>query len=95
MTAKVLNLKTLPHDYDRSNAVYIGRPSDFGNPFKAGLNGTQKQVVKMFREWLKNRPALQKKALQELKGRDLLCFCKPKPCHGDVLLELLENGELK
>ena len=26
--------------------------------------------------------------LPELKGRDLICWCKPKPCHGDVLLKL-------
>ena len=24
----------------------------------------------------------------ELKGKTLGCFCKPKSCHGDVLVEL-------
>jgi hypothetical protein len=27
-------------------------------------------------------------ALPELRGRDLVCWCAPLPCHGDVLLEL-------
>jgi hypothetical protein len=26
--------------------------------------------------------------LHELEGRDLYCWCAPKPCHGDVLLKL-------
>ena len=25
--------------------------------------------------------------LRELHDKDLVCFCKPNPCHGDVLLE--------
>ncbi|GAG87489.1 unnamed protein product, partial [marine sediment metagenome] len=24
----------------------------------------------------------------ELKGKDLVCWCAPLPCHADVLLEL-------
>jgi len=26
--------------------------------------------------------------LGELKGKDLVCWCSPLPCHGDILLEL-------
>jgi hypothetical protein len=29
--------------------------------------------------------------LHELRGKDLVCWCAPKPCHGDVLLRLA-NG---
>lgn len=29
--------------------------------------------------------------LNELKGHDLVCFCKPKLCHGDILVKLLEE----
>lgn len=29
--------------------------------------------------------------LHELKNKTLGCFCHPKPCHGDVLLELIER----
>jgi hypothetical protein len=28
-------------------------------------------------------------ALHELRGRDLICWCAPLPCHGDVLLRLV------
>jgi len=27
----------------------------------------------------------------ELKGKVLVCVCKPQPCHGDVLSQLAEN----
>jgi hypothetical protein len=32
------------------------------------------------------------RALDELRGRDLLCFCAPKPCHGDLLLRLANTS---
>jgi hypothetical protein len=32
----------------------------------------------------------------DLKGKVLGCWCKPMPCHGDILLQLLkENEEVK
>ena len=31
--------------------------------------------------------------LSELKGKRLGCWCKPAPCHGDVLVELIEEME--
>jgi hypothetical protein len=33
-------------------------------------------------------------SLDELEGKTLGCFCKPEPCHGDVLLELLTQKKL-
>jgi hypothetical protein len=43
-----------------------------------------------YRRWLCGQPKLLA-ALPELRGRDLVCWCAPLPCHGDVLLELA-NG---
>ena len=37
--------------------------------------------------WLAQQPQLLR-ALDELRGRDLVCFCAPCPCHGDLLLRL-------
>ena len=28
--------------------------------------------------------------LDELRGKDLLCFCAPAACHGDLLLRLAD-----
>ena len=46
---------------------------------------------------LLNSPDLMEAARIELAGRDLLCFCAPLACHGDVLLEIANHytlGEL-
>lgn len=51
--------------------------------------------VLMYRHWLVHTPAglrLQED-IDELRGKVLGCFCKPHPCHGDVLVELLGQRE--
>ncbi len=67
--------------------VYIGRPSEWGNPFTIG---TRRQVIQQYREWILTQPQLLAR-LGELKGKRLDCWCKPSDCHGDVLEELA-NG---
>lgn len=32
-----------------------------------------------------------RKRIKELKGKQLGCFCKPKECHGDVIVKYLEE----
>ncbi|RLC97002.1 MAG: hypothetical protein DRI46_13355 [Chloroflexi bacterium] len=68
--------------------VYIGRPGKWGNPFSSGKDGTRSQVIEKYREWIKQQPELMD-SLHELEGKVLGCWCKPKACHGDVLLSLL------
>ena len=50
--------------------------------------GTREEVIAKHRAWLLAQPAKIEAVKRELKGRDLLCFCAPKPCHGDTLLEI-------
>ena len=81
--------------------VYIGRPSKWGNPFthKPDINtlakyrvGTRKEAVEAYREYItvgEGKHLLND--LHELKGKTLGCGCKPKACHGDVLVELVNN----
>jgi hypothetical protein len=74
--------------------VYIGRPSKWGNPFP--LNGEQNRskVIAQYRNYLFTmRPDLIEDAKKELRGKVLGCFCAPKPCHGDILLEVANNGD--
>lgn len=80
-----------------AGAVYIGRGSKWGNPFTSiqGRNtkasfvvATREEAIEKYREWLKNQirsGSITKSDLAELYGKDLVCFCAPKPCHGDVL----------
>jgi hypothetical protein len=67
--------------------VYIGRPGKWGNPFVIGKDGTRQQVIAKYRKWLVSQTSLMK-ALPELKGKVLGCWCAPQACHGDVLAEL-------
>lgn len=69
-------------------AVYIGRPSKWGNPFRIGADGTRAQVIEKYRSWICERIHMVDVAKHELKGKDLVCWCAPQACHGDVLLEL-------
>lgn len=82
---KVLNF----YKDDVTGAVYIGREGPYGNPFIVGRDGTREVVIKKFREWLLQRPELIEKMRRDLLGKNLYCYCKPKPCHGDVIIELI------
>jgi len=85
--ARVVHCKKEPYD------VYVGRPSLFGNPFVIGKDGTREEVIAKYRDWLLAQPELIAQ-LGELRGKTLACWCAPKPCHADVLLELA-NQEIQ
>lgn len=78
---RVVHCKREPFD------VYVGRPTMWGNPFTIGKDGTREEVIAKYETWLRGRPDLMR-ALAQLKGKVLACWCAPKPCHGDVLLRL-------
>ena len=78
---RVLNKKT---DAIPPDAVYVGRPSKWGNPFRIGKDGTREGVIHLYKIAL----IASKVDLSELRGKDLVCWCAPLPCHADILLEL-------
>ncbi len=69
--------------------VYIGRGSKWGNPFIIGKDGNRSEVIKKYREWLLNNKELMSEILT-LDGKILACHCKPKRCHGDIIIETIE-----
>ncbi|GJE67706.1 hypothetical protein LNAOJCKE_4938 [Methylorubrum aminovorans] len=83
---RVLNKRNGTHDL----AVYIGRGSKWGNPFVIGRHGNRAEVIAKYGLWLADRHHLLR-ALDELRGRDLVCWCAPLACHGD-LLKYLANA---
>ena len=94
-----MNETRVVNKYKESYDVYIGRGSKWGNPFthisdkktKAEfIVDTREQVIESYRDCVVKQPQLLKD-LHELKGKTLGCFCKPKSCHGDILVELV-NG---
>ena len=71
-------------------AVFVGRPSKWGNPYKVGTPAapTPEAAVALFRDYLARRTDLSDAARDELTGKVLVCWCSPgQPCHADVLLE--------
>ena len=67
-----------------AGAVYIGRGSPWGNRFVIGRDGTRDEVCDKYDAWLDTQPALLAR-LPDLQGRNLVCFCAPRRCHGDTL----------
>lgn len=74
-------------------SVYIGRPSLFGNPFIEGIDGTRDEVINQFEQYILSKPHLIEFGRKHYKGRNLVCWCKPKPCHGDILLKLFNDKD--
>lgn len=79
-------------------AVYVGRPTIFGNPFPLLEDDSRQRVVDLFRRWLAGEKGMCAGGLRrltvlagiaELRGKDLACWCPlDQPCHADVLLEI-------
>ncbi len=86
MNTTVVNLRY--QDYD----VLIDRRTKWGNPFVEDRHGTREEVIKKYREWITQGEGKHLlKDLHELKGKRLGCWCKPFPCHGDILVGLIEG----
>jgi polynucleotide 5'-kinase involved in rRNA processing len=93
MKTKVVHLMREKYD------IAIDRSSKWGNPFthKDGTMAkfkvaTREEAIEKYREYILNNEELMS-SLDELKGKVLGCWCKPKACHGDILVELIENKE--
>src|SRR6185436_16151556 len=79
-----------------SNAVYVGRPTKWGNPFRQGFYFGDNTLVGLYRDYLAGNlasyhhgPEIAESARRELRGKNLACWCPlGQPCHADVLLEL-------
>jgi hypothetical protein len=78
--------------------VYIGRRGHghdgyFGNPFRTPPLPREEALVRYrayFHERLKTDALFCRRVLA-LKGKRLGCFCAPLACHGDVIVEWLDQ----
>lgn len=84
---------------DDPDIVYIGRGSIWGNMFshregtKAQFKvATREEAVAKYKavlwQWIKS-DVVTKEMLLALDGKRLACYCAPKACHGDVLVDCL------
>jgi uncharacterized protein DUF4326 len=100
VTTRVVNLKGHRDDPAYRDVVYVGRAMHRGGwrlpasplacPYKPGPDGTRKEVVARYREYLLARPDLLE-VVRGLRGRRLGCWCAPLPCHADVIAELADR----
>lgn len=100
----VVNIKHSKYD------VYIGRKGHghdgyFGNPIVVGRlcacgvkhchgGGTLECFRRYFYTRLKY-DMMFRAMVEQLRGKRLGCFCKPDPCHGDIIVEYLEDPEMR
>jgi len=82
---RVLNKRT---DKIPPDAAYVGRPSKWGNPYKISKDETREEIIAKYADWLDGMVHNNLLDLDELQGKDLVCWCAPLPCHADILLEL-------
>ena len=94
--AKVLNKRV--HGVPKG-AVYVGRPSKFGNPFTIGRDGSREEVIQKFEASLfvadenSSPPMLITiDDLHSLRGKDLVCWCAPEACHAQILMKYIPNA---
>ena len=78
-------------------AIYVGRPSRYGNRFPVTAFRTPSEAALAFALHLAARqlrdPAEFERWLAPLVGRTLACWCAPgQPCHADVLFAMANPG---
>lgn len=87
----------------RRNARYNLEASALANPYVVGRDGDRDNVIAMYRRylWQYIKKGLQGEAsqvwnvLQEIKNSQkdknikLACYCKPKGCHGDIIVRAI------
>lgn len=71
--------KILPED------VLIDRTTKWGNRHK---HGTKEENIRDHIQELLDNPQLVEDIKRELKGKNLVCHCAPKGCHGDIMIKI-------
>ena len=78
--------------------------SEFANPYKLPTNfqslsysqqmSIGKEILAQYETWLRQKikeDQNTKENLLKLKGKRIGCWCKPLPCHVDVIIKLINE----
>jgi hypothetical protein len=88
------------------NAVYVGRPTKIGNPIKVSddfihtdngelIAAPLEYALAFYRHWLDKKLKTDPLFLEELRGKDLACWCRlDELCHADIILESLYPAKI-
>lgn len=95
--ARILNAHACGTEVE--GAVYVGRlpggkPSPWANPHRVSEEMPRGQAVLAFARDLAADPGLVAAVRAELAGRDLICWCAPRPCHAEILRHVAEGNEV-
>lgn len=84
-----MTLPIVVNKYAEQCDVYIGRGSKFGNPYPINNIDDRVAVIDKYRSWLYHQIKQGNITVEDilsLQGKTLGCYCKPKACHGDVIV---------
>ena len=93
----VINIKDAPVGWEKNpKYAYIGRSGKgirgkFGNPYEKNCEG---DAIELYEKYLSKKINSDEKFLADfstLRNKILVCFCKPKRCHGDIIIKYLEK----
>ena len=92
---------TVGNKYHGAQGENIMRGTVFGNPYSLQKGYAREEAIALYREWLRDNyrrrtpvyHALIKLVERMESGENitLVCCCKPKACHGDVIVEAVRG----
>lgn len=80
-----------PADGD-PHAVYVGRPGPFGNPVEVTEETPRGSALVGYLEHLRGNPDLVDRIRVEMMGKDAVCWCAPRACHGDIIRHIADGN---
>lgn len=82
------------YDYEwkkNPNTVFVARPSRWGNPYKVPEYELEESLRK-YSVWLLKQLHKNPYFVDELIGKDLVCYCSlDQKCHADILLNVANS----
>lgn len=88
----VVNMRTCDPPWGQPGDVRIDRATKWGNPYPITRTDDRASVITKYAFYLKHCIDNEGLDLSELKdAKRLGCWCKPKACHGDVIVKAMRD----
>jgi hypothetical protein len=94
MTPIVVNMKTCDPSWGQPGDVRIDRATKWGNPFRLHNEAFRDVVINKYEEYLRANPGLLRDLSLLSGAKRLGCWCKPKACHGDIIIKIMKERGL-
>jgi hypothetical protein len=97
----VITVVNIKHHAPTDNDIYIGRGSPLGNPFPISSSAMREEVIASFEKHLSQKISDGDADIRGELNRiwraakagdvNLVCYCAPRACHGDIIKKLIEE----